>query len=162
MKGKEDLYKKYASTQVYNNNTATKEKTNSLSQRNRRIINLGGNNSINSNTMRVKNVIINKNINNYILKPYNNNLSSNRSHSKIIKKRKIYENNFNNSLQIEKKQNLIMKTIENRKKINSSLDKNNIYNSSNSRQRHTQYIKCENQPLLSSTTYLVISRKKKL
>jgi len=145
MKGKEDLYKKYASTQVYNNNTATKEKTNSLSQRNRRIINLGGNNSINSNTMRVKNVIINKNINNYILKPYNNNLSSNRSHSKIIKKRKIYENNFNNSLQIEKKPNLIMKTIENRKKINSSLDKNNIYNSSNSRQRHTQYIKKENK-----------------
>ena len=62
-----------------------------------------------------------------------------------IKKRKIYENNFNNSLQIEKKQNLIMKTIENRKKINSSLDKNNIYNSSNSRQRHTQYIKKENK-----------------
>ena len=155
-KEKEDLlYQKYTNT-IYNNNThntnynnytnntAIKEKTNALSQRNRRLINMGGNNnSINSNTMRVKNVIINKNINNYILKPYKN-LSSNRSHSKIIKGRKIYENNFNNnSLKYEKKPNYIMKSIENRKKMNSSLDKNNIYNNnnSNSRQRHTQYIK---------------------
>ena len=128
MKGKEDLYKKYNNTQIYNNNSL-KERNNSLSQRNRRLLNMSNNNTLNTSTMRVKNVIITKSINNIIFKPYQN-LSSNRSHSKIIKKRKIYDNSFIN--------NTYMKTVENRKNINSSLDKNR---NSNTKQTHTQIVK---------------------
>mgnify|MGYP007056192129 CR=1 FL=1 len=128
MKGKEDLYKKYNNTQIYNNNSL-KERNNSLSQRNRRLLNMSNNNTLNTSTMRVKNVIITKSINNIIFKPYQN-LSSNRSHSKIIKKRKIYDNSFIN--------NTYMKTVENRKNINSSLDKNR---NSNTKQIRTQYVK---------------------
>ena len=134
MKAKEDLYKKYNNTQVYNNNTF-KESKNSLSQRNRRLLNLGNNNTINSSTMRVKNVIINKSINNYILKPIQNNLSSNRSHSKIIKKRKIYDNSLIN--------NTTIKTAEKRKNMNSSLEKNNLFRNSDSKQKQNQNIKKE-------------------
>ena len=133
MKGKEDLYKKYNNTQIYNNNTLKERNSNSLSQRNRRLLNMSNNNNtLNTSTMRVKNVIITKSINNIILKPFQN-LSSNRSHSKIIKKRKIYDNSFIN--------NTYMKTVENRKNINSSLDKNNNFRNSNTKQQHTQYIK---------------------
>ena len=133
MKAKEDLYKKYNNTQIYNNNTF-KERNNSSSQRrNRHLMNISNNHTINSNTMRVRNVIINKSINNYILKPLPNNLSSNGSRSKIIKKRKIYDNSFNN--------NSNMKTIENRKNLNSSLDKNNLLRNFNAKQKNNQNIK---------------------
>ena len=132
MKAKEDLYKNYNNTQVYNNKTF-KETQNSLSQRNRRLLNIGNNNTINSSTMRVRNVIINKSINNYILKPIQNNLSSNRSQSKIIKKRKINDSSFVN--------NTTIKTVEKRRNMNSSLDKNNLFRNSDSKQKHNQYIK---------------------
>ena len=133
MKAKEDLYKKYNNTQIYNNNTF-KERNNSSSQRrNRHLMNINNNHTINSNTMRVRNVIINKSINNYILKSIPNNLSSNGSRSKIIKKRKIYDNSFSN--------NSNMKTIENRKNFNSSLDKNNLLRNFNAKQKNNQNIK---------------------
>ena len=133
MKAKEDLYKKYNNTQIYNNNTF-KERNNSSSQRrNRHLMNINNNHTINSNTMRVRNVIINKSINNYILKPIPNNLSSNGSRSKILKKRKIYDNSFSN--------NSNMKTIENRKNFNSSLDKNNLLRNFNAKQKNNQNIK---------------------
>ena len=133
MKAKEDLYKKYNNTQIYNNNTF-KERNNSSSQRrNRHLMNINNNHTINSNTMRVRNVIINKSINNYILKPIPKNLSSNGSRSKIIKKRKIYDNSFSN--------NSNMKTIENRKNFNSSLDKNNLLRNFNAKQKNNQNIK---------------------
>ena len=133
MKAKEDLYKKYNNTQIYNNNTF-KERNNSSSQRrNRHLMNINNNHTINSNTMRVRNVIINKSINNYILKPIPNNLSSNGSRSKILKKRKIYDNSFSN--------NSNMKTTENRKNFNSSLDKNNLLRNFNAKQKNNQNIK---------------------
>ena len=133
MKAKEDLYKKYNNTQIYNNNTF-KERNNSSSQRrNRHLMNINNNHTINSNTMRVRNVIINKSINNYILKSIPNNLSSNGSRSKILKKRKIYDNSFSN--------NSNMKTIENRKNFNSSLDKNNLLRNFNAKQKNNQNIK---------------------
>ena len=133
MKEKEDLYKKYNNTQIYNNNTF-KERNNSSSQRrNRHLMNINNNHTINSNTMRVRNVIINKSINNYILKSIPNNLSSNGSRSKILKKRKIYDNSFSN--------NSNMKTIENRKNFNSSLDKNNLLRNFNAKQKNNQNIK---------------------
>ena len=129
MKGKEDLYKKYNNTQIYNNNTL--KQRNNLSQRNRKLLVPSNHDSINSNTMRVKNVIINKSINNYILKPVQN-LSQNRSHSKIIKKRKIYDNSFIN--------NTYMKTIDERKNLIPSIDKNNLFNSTNPKLFRTLYI----------------------
>ena len=134
MKAKEDLYKKYNNTQVYNNNTFKERSNNSSSQRrNRNLLNINDHNTINSSTMRVRNVIINKSINNYILKPIPNNLSSNGSRSKIIKKRKIYDNSFIN--------NSNMRTIENRKNFNSSLDKNCLFKNFNYKQKNNQNIK---------------------
>ena len=82
-------------------------------------LNINDNKTINSNAMRVKNVIINKNINNYIIKPVHNNLNTNRSHLKVIKKRKINDDSFLN--------NTVVKTVENRKTINSSCDRNNLF-----------------------------------
>ena len=82
--------------------------------------------------MRVKNVIINKNINNYIIKPVHNNLNTNRSHLKVIKKRKINDDSFLN--------NTVVKTVENRKTINSSCDRNNLFKSSNSKQRQNRIV----------------------
>ena len=134
MKAKEDLYKKYNNTQVYNNNTFKERSNNSSSQRrNRHLLNINDHNTINSSTMRVRNVIINKSINNYILKSIPNNLSSNGSRSKIIKKRKIYDNSFIN--------NSNMRTIENRKNFNSSLDKNCLFKNFNYKQKNNQNIK---------------------
>ena len=133
MKTKEDLFKKYINTQAYIKNNISKERNNSLMQRNRRLININNNNTINTSTMRVKNVIINKSINNYIIKPIKNNMSSNRSHSKIIKKRQIYNNSFIN--------NTITKPIDNRKISNSSLEIRNILKNFNSKQKNNKYIK---------------------
>ena len=130
MKKKEDLLSKRLNTHMYNN--TLKERNSSISQRNRRILNVSNNNTINSSTMRVKNVIINKSINNYILKPVQN-FSSNRSHSKIIKKRKMNDSSFINST--------YMKTMEIRKNNNSSLEKNNTLKQNNYKQINTQYIK---------------------
>ena len=133
MKTKEDLFKKYINTQTFINNNISKERNNSLMQRNRRLININNNHTINTSTMRVKNVIINKSINNYIIKPIKNNMSSNRSHSKIIKKRQIYNNSFIN--------NTITKTIDNRKISNSSLEIRNLLKNFNSKQKNNKYIK---------------------
>ena len=135
MKTKEDLYKKYINTQAYTNNISQERnnRNNSLAQRNRRLLNINNNHTINSSTMRVKNVIINKNINNYILKPFQNNLSSNRSHSKIIKRRNI---NDNSSIH-----NTYAKTIENRKSINSSLEMKKLLKNSVSKQKDSKYNK---------------------
>ena len=135
MKTKEDLYKKYINTQAYTNNISQERnnRNNSLAQRNRRLLNINNNHTINSSTMRVKNVIINKNINNYILKPFQNNLSSNRSHSKIIKRRNI---NDNSSIH-----NTYAKTIENRKNINSSLEMKKLLKNSVSKQKDSKYNK---------------------
>ena len=130
MKKKEDLLSKRLNTHMYNN--TLKERNSSISQRNRRILNVSNNNTINSSTMRVKNVIINKSINNYILKPVQN-FSSNRSHSKIIKKRNMNDSSFINST--------YMKTMEIRKNNNSSLEKNNTLKQNNYKQINTQYIK---------------------
>ena len=135
MKTKEDLYKKYINTQAYTNNISQERnnRNNSLAQRNRRLLNINNNHTINSSTMRVKNVIINKNINNYILKPFQNNLSSNRSHSKIIKRRNI---NDNSSIH-----NTYAKTIENRKSINSSLEMKKLLKNSVSKKKDSKYNK---------------------
>ena len=135
MKTKEDLYKKYINTQAYTNNISQERnnRNNSLAQRNRRLLNINNNHTMNSSTMRVKNVIINKNINNYILKPFQNNLSSNRSHSKIIKRRNI---NDNSSIH-----NTYAKTIENRKNINSSLEMKKLLKNSVSKQKDSKYNK---------------------
>ena len=135
MKTKEDLYKKYINTQAYTNNISQERnnRNNSLAQRNRRLLNINNNHTINSSTMRVKNVIINKNINNYILKPFQNNISSNRSHSKIIKRRNI---NDNSSIH-----NTYAKTIENRKNINSSLEMKKLLKNSVSKQKDSKYNK---------------------
>ena len=124
MKGKEDLYKKYNNTQIYNNNTL--KQRNNLSQRNRKLLVPSNHDSINSNTMRVKNVIINKSINNYILKPVQN-LSQNRSHSKIIKKRKIYDNSFINNTYMKEnlKKTFYQKPIINKITIYNNINNNN-------------------------------------
>ena len=131
MKKKEELYKNRNNTHIYNTNTI-KERKSSMSQRNRRLINVSNNNTINSSTMRVKNVIINKSINNYILKPLQN-FSSNRSHSKIIKKRKLNDSSFINHTYI--------KTMENRKNVNTSIDRSSILKQMNYKQLNTHYIK---------------------
>ena len=131
IKGKENFYKKYTNTQIYNNKSL-KERNSSLSQRNRHLLNINDNKTINSNAMRVKNVIINKNINNYIIKPVHNNLNTNRSHLKVIKKRKINDDSFLS--------NTAVKTVENRKTINSSCDRNNLFKSSNSKQRQNRIV----------------------
>ncbi len=131
MKKKEELYKNRNNTHIYNTNTI-KQRKSSMSQRNRRLINVSNNNTINSSTMRVKNVIINKSINNYILKPLQN-FSSNRSHSKIIKKRKLNDSSFINHTYI--------KTMENRKNVNTSIDRSSILKQMNYKQLNTHYIK---------------------
>ena len=130
MKKKEELYKKRNNTHLYNTNTL-RERKSSISQRNRRLLNVSNNNAINSSTMRVKNVIINKSINNYILKPLQN-FSSNRSHSKIIKKRNLNDSSFIN--------NTYIKTVENRKNINTSIDRSSILKQINYKKLYTHYI----------------------
>ena len=166
MKEKENKFQKFNEFKIYNN--IQKERTGSSSQRKRKIFNMNmGNNSINTNTLRVKNIVNshnNKIMNNNILQQYRN-LSVSRSLSKIMKKKKINDYSFNNSIKLEKKtigainpyerqlnliknqsnKNKVMKTIENRRNDNYSLDKE-IYYSSTSRQiKHTQIIKRKNK-----------------
>ena len=157
-KEKDNPLQKYYEFKLYNN--TQKERTNSLSQRKRKIINMV-NNSMNQNTLKGRNIVKvnNKIINNNILERYKN-LSISRSLSKINKKRKIKDYSFNNSIKIEKKsirvinpfelklnsikiqnnKSKAMKTIENKKKDHSSLDKD-FYYTAYSRQRHIQMIK---------------------
>ena len=149
MRDKDSKMHKYNDLRIYNN--TQKDRTNSLSQRKRKIINT----THNSNTFKIKNIINNtKIINNNLLPPYNK-LSSSRSLSKIIKRKKLHDNSLNNSIKIDKKsigiinsyerqikiiknhsnQRHVIKTIENKKNDNSSLEKD-TYILSNSRQKH--------------------------
>ena len=157
---RENRFPKYNDIKVYNN--AQKARISSLSQKRRKMN--GGNVSMNSNTMKAKNVIstsINNRImnNNNILKRYKD-LSTSQSLSKIMSKKKIYNDSFNNSLKLEKKHigvinsikkqkylkknesyhNNIMKTEENKINNNEFLDKD-IYYSSSSRQNNEQIMK---------------------
>ena len=163
IKEKENPLQRYTDFKLYN--STQKDRTTSLSQRKRKIIN-AVNNSMNQNTLRGRNIVkVNNKIinNNNVIERYNN-LSSSRSLSKIIKRKKINDYSFNNSIKIEKKtigviNNLerqlnsikmpnnkikIIKTIENKKNDNSSLEKD-YYNSSTSRQKHIQMIKKKNK-----------------
>ena len=157
---KENRLPKYNDIKIFND--PQKIRTNSLSQKKRKIIN-GGSTIMNSNTMRVKNVITtNKQIiPNNILQQYKD-LSASRSHSKIIKRKKLYNYSFNNSIKLEKKNlgivninpyekqlnypqndsmiNQTMRTMENRRINNESYDKD-FYYSASSRQKHSQIIK---------------------
>jgi len=161
MKEKENRFKKYNDYKVYAN--TQKERTSSLSQRKRKITNMG-NTSMNSNIIKIKNankVINNNNSNNYnsnFLQQFKN-LYTSRSLSKIVKRKKN-DYSFNNTIKNDKKligvmssyerqlnlnknlsnQNQVMKTIENKIKDSSFFDKD-FYYSSTSRQKHTQIIK---------------------
>jgi hypothetical protein len=140
------------------NNNAQKFRTNSLTQRKRKIINTTQNS--NANAIKNKNNINNtKIISNNPIETYNN-FTSSRSVSKIIK-RKIHDSSFNNSIKLDKKSigiinsyerhmkliknksNLphIIKTIENRRNDNSSLEKDkDKFFLTTSRQKHTTKI----------------------
>ena len=161
LKEKENRFKKYNDYKVYTN--TQKERTSSLSQRKRKIINMG-NTSMNSNIIKIKNankVINNNNSNNYninFIQQFKN-IYTSRSLSKIIKRKKN-DYSFNNTIKNDKKligvmnsyerqlnlnknlsnQNQVMKTIENKIKDSSFFDKD-FYYSSTSRQKHTQIIK---------------------
>ena len=87
IKGKENFYKKYNNTQIYNNKSL-KERNSSLSQRNRHLLNINDN--------------------------------------------KTNDDSFLN--------NTVVKTVENRKTINSSCDRNNLFKSSNSKQRQNRIV----------------------
>ena len=157
IKEKENRFLKYNDSKI--NNIEQKLRTNSVSQRKRKIINA----TINSNANAIKsknNININntKIINNNLLPTYNN-MSSSRSLSKIMKRKKVHDNSFNNSIKLDKKSigiinsyerqiNLIknnsnlphiIKTIENRRNDNSSTEKDKYYLST-SRQKHTTKI----------------------
>ena len=161
-KEKENRVQKYKDFKIYNN--SLKERTSSSSQRKRKMFNLG-NNSMNANTLRIKNFVNvnNKFMNNNILQQYKN-LSVSRSLSKIIKRKKMNDYSFNNSIKIDKKtigainsyerqiiiknqsnKNKMMKTIENKRNEYSSLDKENYYSSTSRPQKHTQIIKRKNK-----------------
>ncbi len=90
LKEKENRFKKYNDYKVYTN--TQKERTSSLSQRKRKIINMG-NTSMNSNIIKIKNankVINNNNNNNYninFIQQFKN-IYTSRSLSKIIKRKK--------------------------------------------------------------------------
>ena len=166
IKEKENKFKKFNDIKIYNN--TQKDRTGSSSQRKRKIFNTNmGNNSINANTLRVKNFVNPNNskvINSNFLEQYKN-LSVSRSLSKIIKRKKMYDYSFNNSIKLEKKtigvinpyeqrinliknqsiKNKVMKTIENKRNDNCSLDKDIFYSSTSRQQKHSQIIKRKNK-----------------
>ena len=158
---KEKVYplKKYSDMKLYNRDTE-KDRTNSLSQKKRKTINIV-NNSMNQNTLRGRNIVkINNKLNNNNVFERYNNLSTSRSLSKIIKKKKINDFSFNNSIKIKKKtvrvfnpfegklnsiksqnnKNKQMKTMENKKNNNSSSEKD-FYATASSRQKYMQMAK---------------------
>ena len=86
-KEKENPLQRYTDFKLYN--STQKDRTTSLSQRKRKIIN-AVNNSMNQNTLRGRNIVkVNNKIinNNNVIERYNN-LSSSRSLSKIIKRKR--------------------------------------------------------------------------
>ena len=164
IKEKENRIQRYNELKLYNNTQKDRIGTVSLSQKKRKIFNMEST-SMNSNMLRIKNIICanNRVMNNNILQQYKN-LSSSRSLSKIIKRKKLNDFSFNSS-KLDKKsigvinsferqlnmiknqsnKNKIIKTIENRRDENSSLEKD-IYFSSTSRQpKHYQIIKKKNK-----------------
>ena len=162
IKEKENKLKKFNYIKIYNN--TLQDRTGSSWQRKRKIFNMNmGNNSINTNTLRVKNIVNPNNskvINSNFLEQYRN-LSVSRSLSKIIKKKRLNDYSINNSIKLEKKaigsnnpneqrisliknqsiKNKVMKTIENKRNDNSSLDKDIFYSSTSRQQKHSQIIK---------------------
>ena len=163
IKDKENKFQKFNDIKIYNN--TQKDRIGSSSQRKRKILNMG-NNSINANTLRMKNIVNpnnNKFMNHNVLQQYKN-LSVSRSLSKIIKRKKLYDYSFNNSIKLEKKtlgminsyerqinlvknqsnKNKVMKTIENKKNEYSSLDRE-TFSSSSRQQKHMQIIKRKNK-----------------
>ena len=166
IKEKENKFKKINDIKIYNN--TQKDRTGSSSQRKRKIFNVNiGNNSINANILRAKNFLNPNNskvINSNFLEQYKN-LSVSRSLSKIIKRKKINDYSFNNSIKLEKKtigvinpyeqpinliknqsiKNKVMKTIENKRCDNCSLDKDIFYSSTSRQQKHCQIIKRKNK-----------------
>ena len=163
IKEKENRFSKYNEFKLINNSKI--DRTNSLSQRKRKIFNIG-NTSMNANTLKIKSLVNtnNKNGHNNVLLQYKN-LSGSRSLSKLMKRKKINEYSFNNSLKIEKKtigvinsyaqhlnmiknqsnKNKIMKTIENKRNENSSLDKELFFSSTSRQSKHTHIIKKNNK-----------------
>jgi len=146
---------KYEDSRMLTNSHTKKERTGSISQRKRKIDNKVNNTSVNSNLRKIKNII-------NILQQYKD-LSSNRSHSKIIKRKKLYNFPNNSSIKLEKKNfgvfttyernlnanknesvplNQTMKTIESKKNNYESLD-NDIYYSSFSSQKNSQINKSD-------------------
>ena len=159
---RENRFPKYNDIKLYNN--AQKARISSVSQKRRKIN--GGNIGMNSNTMKAKNIINssvnNRIMNNNILQRYKD-LSTSQSLSKIMKKKKINNNSFNNSTKLEKKHlgvinslkkqiylkknesyhNTIVKTEENKINNNEYMEKD-IYYSSSSRQNNEQIINLKN------------------
>ena len=146
---------KYEDSRMLTNSRTKKERTGSISQRKRKIDKKVNNTSVNSNLRKIKNII-------NILQQYKD-LSSNRSHSKIIKRKKLYNFPNNSSIKLEKKNfgvftsyernlnanknesvplNQTMKTIESKKNNYESLD-NDIYYSSFSSQKNSQINKSD-------------------
>ena len=146
---------KYEDSRMLTNSHTQKERTGSISQRKRKIDNKVNNTSVNSNLRKIKNII-------NILQQYKD-LSSNRSHSKIIKRKKLYNFCNNSSIKLEKKNfgvftsyernlnanknesfplNQTMKTIESKRNNYESID-NDLYYSSFSSQKNSQIKKPE-------------------
>ena len=163
IKEKENRFPRYNDFKIINNTKI--DRTTSLSQRKRKIFNID-NTGINANALRIKSIVNvnNKNLHNNVLLQYKN-LSGSRSLSKLMKRKKINEYSFNNSLKIEKKtigvinsyaqhlnmiknqsnKNKIMKTIENKRNENSSLDKELFFSSTSRQSKHTHIIKKNNK-----------------
>ena len=154
VKEKENRFKKFNEFKKFN---TQKERNSSLSQRKKKIINIG-NTSLNSNVLKNKNTNKVINCNNNILQQFKNFYTS-RSLSKIVKRKKN-DISFNNTMKNDKKivgainsyehqlninknysnQNHVMKTIETKMKDSSFFDKEFCY-SSTSRQKHMQIIR---------------------
>ena len=163
IKEKENRFPRYNDFKIINNTKI--DRTTSLSQRKRKIFNID-NTGINANALRIKSIVNvnNKNLHNNVLLQYKN-LSGSRSLSKLMKRKKINDNSFNNSIKIEKKtigvmnsyeqqlnmiknqsnKNKIMKTIENKRNDNSSLDKELFLSSTSRQQKHPHIIKKKNK-----------------
>ena len=158
---KENRFSKYYDFKEINNIKI--DRTNSLSQRKRRFFNVG-NTNINSNTLRIKSIVNanNKNLHNNVLLQYKN-LSGSRSLSKLKKRKKINDYSLNNSIKLEKNtigviksyeqqinmiksnKNKIMKTIENKRNDNSSLDKEFFFSTTSRQPKHSHIIKKKNK-----------------
>ena len=164
IKEKENRVQRYNESKLYNNTQKDRTGVNSLSRRKRKLFNIGSI-SMHSNILKIKNIINtnNKIMNNNILQQYKK-LSSSRSLSKIIKRKKINDFSFNSS-KLDKKsigvinlyerqlnliknqsnKNKIIKTIENKRNDNSSIERDSYFSSTSRQQKHSQIIKKKNK-----------------